>query len=109
MGISLLLRYAIDIYTKITYNILMGTYMYEIKINREPQIVRYEEERKIESCLLQLSDLQFVGSDKFDIECDSDKNVYTVTVYRERLETEDECSRRVLSEERYNEYRKSRS
>ena len=84
----------------------MPAYMYPINIKREPKIIRFQETKQIESDILSLKDLQFVGEDKFDIEL-SPYNTYIITVYRSRLETSKEMNDRILKEENYmKEYNK---
>lgn len=86
----------------------MPPYAYPIKINREKQVIRFHEHKGIESNSLTLEDLQFVGQDKFSI-CEKEVETgigcypegYIITVYRSRLETDEEYNKRIASEEAY--------
>lgn len=84
----------------------MPAYAYPIKINREKQIIHFDEEREIESNSLTLAALQFIGDDPFSVH-ENEWGGYTISVSRSRLETDVECHTRVAREESYMaEYRK---
>lgn len=86
----------------------MPAYAYPIQIKRKRQTIRFEEKVKLTEDWLTLPTLAFVGNDTFSIcETEHDSGTgtytsgYTVTVNRQRPETDDEMNTRIASEESY--------
>ena len=77
----------------------MPAYMYPININRKPKTICYRETKVIEVDFLNLNDLAFVGSDRFEIE--QIPFGYEITVYRTKLETKKQMQDRIKREEAY--------
>lgn len=75
-------------------------YLYPIKINREPQLIRYDEEKELDGPSLYLTDFAFIGSDPFSI-TELPFGRYLISIGRTRLETDEEHSNRVQGEENY--------
>ena len=77
----------------------MPPYAYPIKIDRNRQKIVFQENKTFEN-MLTLADLKFVGNDPFDVTRDA-YDYHEITVYRTRLETDQERDIRVAQEESY--------
>ena len=77
----------------------MPPYAYPIKIDRKRQKIAFQENKTFEN-MLTLADLKFVGNDPFSVDRDG-HGYHEITVYRNRLETDQERDIRVAREESY--------
>ena len=87
-----------------TESLKEGAYMYPIQIKREPQIIEVKRKVDLEGDTLTLADLKEYGvteEDSFRIIEEENNRTYSLYIYSQRLETQDEVEARVAKEEQY--------
>lgn len=79
----------------------MPAYAYPIEVKYEPQELSFTDTMEVEPPLSMGVLFGFTGNNPFDTDYDEDTNLYTITVYKKRLESNEELHRRLAREEAY--------